>query len=90
MVVFMVLLLLLLIQGWIYKNLATRSAKMIHGITLLVGLVGLCFTYLDFERTLTHRMLGERFHLGAYLFWMGWIVVCLYYLLKRKTAVIEP
>ena len=44
-------------------------------ISVLIALVGLYFTYNDFRHTLSHRWLGERFHLGAYLFWIVWIAI---------------
>jgi hypothetical protein len=28
--------------------------------------------------------LGERFHLGGYLFWIGWILISAYYLSKKR------
>ncbi|MER3464271.1 MAG: cytochrome d ubiquinol oxidase subunit II [Chitinophagaceae bacterium] len=84
LVVFCVLLFILIIQAIVNIKTTSRTAQITHTSFLILGVIGLYFTYLDFGHSLSHHMLGERFHLGAYLFWMGWIIVCLYYLLKRK------
>ena len=80
-------LLLLLIQFiiigvlWVAaRKLPARSAKGIAVLLLLVGFAGLYVTYDDFQRTVTHRLLKEKFHLGFYLFWAGWIMSCTFFL----------
>lgn len=84
LVVFGVLLLLTILQGFVQNKLALRKAKMIHIAAILAALAGLYFTYNDFRHTTTHRLLGERFHLGGYLFWLGWIMISLFYLTQKK------
>ena len=86
LVVFVVLLLLVLIQGAVQRKAARGSANFIHIICILLALAGLYFTYNDFRHDLSHRLLGERFHLGAYLFWVGWIIISMFYLAQRKTT----
>jgi hypothetical protein len=83
--VFVVLIVLLAIQGWLHKKLSTARSRMIHIVCVVVALVGLYFTYDDFRHTTTHRWLGERFHIGGYLFWLGWIMVSLFYLVQKKS-----
>lgn len=84
LVVFGVLILLLLIQGFVQRRMARGIASSIHILCILLALVGLYFTYNNFRHDLSHRLLGERFHLGAYLFWVGWMMVSLFYLAQRK------
>ena len=52
---------------------------------LLIVLVGICgfFTYIDFTSTCI-IMMKLSFHLGFYLFWVGWFITCFYYLLFKK------
>lgn len=83
LVVFIVLLVLLFLQGLVQKKLIFEKAKQLHIIAIVAALVGLYFTYNDFRHTTSHRLLGERFHLGGYLFWIGWILISIYYLAKK-------
>jgi hypothetical protein len=64
--------------------LSRSTAVILHILVLLIALAGLYFTYVDFREVLEHRLLGERFHLGAYLSWLGWIAISLFFLVKRK------
>ena len=85
LVVFIVLLILLFLQGLAQKKMAPAKAKMLHFGAILAALMGLYFTYNDFRHTATHRLLGERFHLGGYLFWLGWVMISVYYLVQKRT-----
>ena len=85
LLVFGVLLLLFLVQGLVQRKVAKGTANFIHIILILLALAGLYFTYNDFRHDISHRLLGERFHLGAYLFWVGWIIISMFYL-ARGTA----
>jgi hypothetical protein len=69
--VFLVLMVLFIMQGILQRKLSFFKSRIIHSLLLLTTLAGLLFTYSDFRHTTTHRWLGERFHIGAYLFWMG-------------------
>jgi hypothetical protein len=53
---------------------------------LIVAIVGLYFTYRDFQYYYAHRWLKEKFHLGGYLFWIGWIGISLFFLFSRQEA----
>jgi hypothetical protein len=89
--VFIVWMILLAAQEIIQKKLPSRNALIIHAALIILALVGLYFTYSDFQHTTTHRWLKERFHIGAYLFWIGWIMICIFYIVqKRKPEVVEP
>jgi hypothetical protein len=57
-----------------------RIATLVTSMLLTLGAVGLFLTFRDFIYTYTHRLLKERFHLGFYLFWIGWIGTCIFYL----------
>ena len=82
--VLVVWLLLLFLQGIIQKKLQKQKSLLLHSLIIVLALTGLYFTYYDFQHTLTHRWLKERFHIGAYLFWIGWIFISSFYLVQKK------
>lgn len=92
LVVFITLMLVYGIHTLLAKNVNRGVAHKAHLISVVVALAGLFFTYQDFRNTLTHRLLGERFHLGAYLFWLGWIIIAVYFLVvnRKLNEVKEP
>jgi hypothetical protein len=75
----------LLVIGILYFLHRKRSTKVTVytalGITI-AALAGLWFTYDDFLHTYTHRLLKEKFHMGFYLFWIGMIGTCLFFLVQ--------
>ncbi len=88
LLVFIVLMFLLYFHGLIQKKTSARMSKIIHIILLLVAIAGLYFTFLNFREVLSHRLLGERFHIGAYLFWVSWIMICVFYMVQKKKVTI--
>jgi hypothetical protein len=82
--VFMVLSVLLIIQGILHFRLSRKTGRWVLLLFLVAGLAGLGATYADFHTDRTHRWLKDRFHTGVYLFWCGWLLVSLFYLLLRK------
>jgi hypothetical protein len=72
---------------WMHSIAQRRfpRARIQHATTLFIALVGLHATYADFRGSISHRWLGERFHLGAYLFWIGVMVISVRFLTARKT-----
>ncbi len=80
LVVFVSLMLLFGLHSFVQMRLKKTTSNLIHLVAVIASLIGLYFTYNDFRHTLNHRLLGERFHLGAYLFWVGWIVIGIYFL----------
>jgi hypothetical protein len=86
--VFAVLLILLAMQGILKMKLPKSRSAILQTVLFLLALVGLYFTYNDFRHSFTHKIIGERFHLGAYLFWVGWMIISLYYLFTPKNIVI--
>ena len=84
LVVLVVLLGLWMLHQLVRSRFNRNRAILAHSLMLFIYLVGLYFTYQDFRNDLSHRLLGERFHLGAYLFWLGAILVAIFYLFKSN------
>jgi len=57
-----------------------KLTTLVASFLLMLGAIGLFLTFRDFIYTYTHRLLKERFHLGFYLFWLGWIGTCIFFL----------
>ncbi|MEJ7912117.1 MAG: cytochrome d ubiquinol oxidase subunit II [Chitinophagaceae bacterium] len=81
LLVFVLLVIVLLAHHAAQTKLAPGKRLGFFLTMLLLALTGLFFTYSDFRHTLSHRLLGERFHLGGYLFWIGWMITSITYLL---------
>lgn len=79
-VVFAIWLLLFFAQGAVQQRLKKSTARLLHIGCIIAAVIGLYFTYQDFRHTLSHRLLGERFHLGGYLFWVGWVLISIFFL----------
>ncbi|HTN47252.1 MAG TPA: hypothetical protein VL098_12960 [Flavipsychrobacter sp.] len=82
---FLLLMLFYTLQSWAQKKLSVGAAKMVHIFCILAALTGLYLCYDDFQDDFSHSLLGERFHIGIYLFWIGWIVISAYLILTRNT-----
>ncbi len=83
-------LFIILLLWFIQKKFAARISYMVGGVFILLALAGLLYTYNDFQHTYTHRLLKERFHLGFYLFWSGWIISCLYFMITTGIKSLQP
>ncbi|MDR0792566.1 MAG: cytochrome d ubiquinol oxidase subunit II [Chitinophagaceae bacterium] len=69
---------------WIVKKKASPTASFITSLVfLLIAIVGLYFTYNDFQTTISHRLMKEKFHLGFYIFWLGWMGSSIGFMRKR-------
>jgi hypothetical protein len=90
LLVFVVWLILFIIEGIAQQKLSIQRNRMAQGCMILLALVGLYFTWSDFQHTTSHRWLKERFHIGAYLFWLGCILISISYLFQKKEEVIQP
>jgi hydrogenase-4 membrane subunit HyfE len=86
--VFIVWIILLIIQTIVEKKLSKQKAIIVHVAFILLALVGLYFTYSDFQHTTSHRWLKERFHIGAYLFWLGWIIICVFCIVQKRENIL--
>jgi hypothetical protein len=82
--VLVILLLLFFLHQLAQRRLPRNTARAVHAMSLLVAVVGLFLTYSDFRSDFTHNILKERFHLGAYLFWVGWISISIYTLVVAR------
>ncbi|GEO11637.1 cytochrome d ubiquinol oxidase subunit II [Segetibacter aerophilus] len=89
LLVFIVWIILLVIQSWIGNKVSRATSKVLQISLLIIAIAGLYLSYADFRNSLSHRWLGERFHLGVYLFWLGWITISIFMLLQRKVDRIE-
>lgn len=85
--VFVVWMILLIIQAIVERKLSKQAAAIIHIIFILLALAGLYFTYSDFQHTTTHRWLKEKFHIGAYLFWLGWIIISVFCMVQQRKKI---
>jgi len=85
LLVFIVWIVLFTILQAISRRVSKVASNIIFTVTLSIAMAGLFSSYIDFRNSLSHRWLGERFHLGVYVFWLGWIAIALFLLLKKKT-----
>lgn len=81
--VFAVWLFLFWLHHFLQRKLVRRQATLLHIAALVIAAIGLYFTYYDFRHDVSHRVIGERFHLGFYLFWVGWMLISLFYLFQK-------
>ena len=87
--VFVVWMILLIIQFVVESKLSKAKATIVHVIFILLALVGLYFTYSDFQHTTSHRWLKEKFHIGAYLFWLGWIIISAFCSVQKREGILK-
>lgn len=85
LLVFIVWIVLFVILYVMKKRVSKAASDIIFTVLLSISIAGLFFSYADFRNSLSHRWLGERFHLGVYLFWLGSIAIVLFLLSKKKT-----
>lgn len=71
------------VQGYLRQKLPANRSNKIYIISVVLALAGLYISYDDFRHTISHHLLGERFHIGVYLFWVGWVAISLYYLVQN-------
>ena len=88
--VFIVLIILFLLHAFVQARLHIVAARVLHVVLLLAAIGGAYLTYLDFTNDFSHHLMGWRFHLGFYLFWAGWVLMCLFFLTKRKPRKLFP
>lgn len=84
---FIIWMFLLGLQALLQSRLRRTTSIFVHLIAIMLALFGRYFSYSDFRQNISHRILGERFHLGAYLFWIGWLIISLYFILQKKQQV---
>lgn len=75
-------------QYLVWKKYRRNINLAIQSCCIFLAASGLYFTYLDF-RTFSHGLLGEHFHLGGYLIWIGWCIISIFFIIPRNDK-IEP
>jgi hypothetical protein len=68
-----------IIQYLFWKKYRQNINLAVQATCIILSVLGLFYTYLDF-RTFSHGLLGERFHIGGYLFWIGWCIISIYFI----------
>jgi hypothetical protein len=76
-----------IIQYLIWKKYRRSINQTVQAAFIFLAVLGLYYTYLDF-RTFSHGILGERFHIGGYLFWIGWCIISIFFI-KSRNDIIE-
>jgi hypothetical protein len=89
LLIFVIWMILFFLQGWVQRKLSPKASQLIQVAAVVFALSGLYFTYQDFRHTTSHRWLGERFHLGGYLFWLGWIIISVFYLNENRKSILS-
>ncbi|MGM5630580.1 hypothetical protein O2K51_06710 [Apibacter raozihei] len=87
LVIFAIQVFLIFLQWIVKRTCRLNTARLIFFLLLLTGIVGIGYTYYDFSTVYEHRLMKERFHLGGYLFWIGWISSNLYFLVTPYSKV---
>ena len=82
-------LVLEIIQYRVWKRNRRNINLALQATFIFLAVLGLYYTYLDF-RTFSHGLLGDRFHIGGYLFWMGWGMISLFFIRLRKDEISTP
>jgi len=86
LVIFGLLVFLYAVQSLVQKMASANISRIVNIFAIVAAFVGLYLTYDDFRHTLSHRWMGERFHIGVYLFWIGWMIISIYLMMSKKNA----
>ena len=78
-----ILSILIFILDFVRNFSSKKKAQWINYIMVLVGIIGLFATYLDFTIT-SHRLMKNSFHSGFYLFWIGWFITCGWFIFTHQ------
>jgi len=78
-----------IVQYQILKRYRRSINLTIQAAFIFLAVLGLYYTYLDFK-TFSHGILGDRFHIGGYLFWIGWIIISIFFIKPRKNEIAIP
>jgi len=84
LIVFIVWMILFIFQSVVLKRVSKSISNIVNIVLLIIAVAGLFFSYSDFHNSLSHRWLGQRFHFGVYLFWLGWMGISVFLLLEKK------
>lgn len=89
-VCFFITLLILFMLYLIDRSLSGIKRKSTLIFFFLLFLAGLYFTFKDFRNDLSHRIAGERFHVGIYLYWINACIISLFFALTDKKKKQSP
>ena len=78
-----------IIQYQILKRYRRSINLTIQAAFIFLAVLGIYYTYLDFK-TFSHGILGDRFHIGGYLFWIGWCIISIFFFKLRNNEIAIP
>ena len=87
LLIWVVWIVLEIIQYRIWKKYSRNINLTAQSSFIVLAVLGLYYTYLDF-RTFSHGILGERFHIGGYLFWIGWCIISIFFIKLRNEIIV--
>lgn len=79
---------LIIVLALIRRTTSSRSSKISSLLFFLFGAIGLYITYIDFTTT-SHQLMKMSFHSGGYLFWIGWLISCIFFFAGSKKKKIQ-
>ncbi len=82
--VFLLLVLVFALHQYIHTRLSAAFARTLSAVLLIVAGCCLYLSYNDFHTDFSHRLLGRRFHYGFYLFWVGWMVISIEFMIRKR------
>lgn len=72
------------IQFFLMILQSIAKTKLVSWVILILAIVALVYTFIDFNNTFSHKILKEKFHVGFYLFFVSTIIHCVYFLSLNK------
>jgi hypothetical protein len=82
--VYALLLILFTFHYILHRTFSKLTGRALHIVFIAVAFLGAYFTWSDFSKDFSHHLLRSRFHVGAYLFWVGWILIGVFFLNTEK------
>ena len=82
-------LVLEIVQYQILKRYRRSINLTFQAAFIFLAVLGIYYTYLDFK-TFSHGILGDRFHIGGYLFWIGWCIISIFFIKLRNDEIAIP
>lgn len=78
LLVFVIQLILIALLYVSKRFMIYKTFVIINLVLVIIGILGLFFTYIDFTTT-SHKYMNSKFHTGGYLVWAGWFINCFYF-----------
>ena len=89
LLIWVIWLVLEIVQYQILKRYRRSINLTIQAAFIFLAVLGIYYTYLDFK-TFSHGILGDRFHIGGYLFWIGWCIISIFFIKLRSIEIDIP